>query len=223
MDHKNDYLRLLLEREAPPEDKFCCLCGAHSVVYRCHGCLGEPIFCAKCCRNEHRRLPFHKIRKWNGDFFEDVSLAKIDLEIHLGHGGCPCPVLDDIYQWEDTDEPIYDASDDCTPITELPFLHKKECMTVVDESGVHSVMIRFCKCPNSQTPDKQLFELGMFPASFTRPKTAFTFPVLNSFLLDNLECGTSAMNYYSKLRRMTSSVFPHLVPVGHIYRKGKAN
>ncbi|KAG1791164.1 uncharacterized protein HD556DRAFT_1433031 [Suillus plorans] len=85
-------------------------------------------------------------------------------------------------------------------------------MTVVDESGVHSVMIRFCKCPNSRTPDKQLFELGMFPALFTRLKTVFTFPVLNSFLLDNLECGTSVMNYYSKLRRMTSSVFPHLVP-----------
>ncbi|KAG1717571.1 hypothetical protein EDB19DRAFT_1653013, partial [Suillus lakei] len=32
------------------------------------------------------------------------------------------------------------------------------------------------------------------------------------FLLDNLECGTSAMNYYNKLRRMTTSVFPHLVP-----------
>ena len=41
----------------------------------------------------------------------------------------------------------------------------------------------------------------------------FTFRVLNDFLMDNLECGTSAMNYYSKLRRMTSSMFPHLVLV----------
>jgi hypothetical protein len=37
--------------------------------------------------------------------------------------------------------------------------------------------------------------------------------VLNDFLLDNLECSTSAMNYYSKLRWMTSSMFPHLVLV----------
>src|SRR5258708_29918577 len=59
----------------------------------------------------------------------------------------------------------------------------------------------------------QLFQAGLFPASFTRPKTAFTFRVLDDFLLDNLECGTSAMNYYSKLRQMTSSMFPHLVPV----------
>ncbi|KAG1732333.1 hypothetical protein EDB19DRAFT_1896758 [Suillus lakei] len=58
----------------------------------------------------------------------------------------------------------------------------------------------------------QLFQAGLFPASFTRPKTAFTFTVLDDFLLDNLECGTSAMNYYSKIRRLTSSIFPLMVP-----------
>ncbi|KIK72283.1 hypothetical protein PAXRUDRAFT_93850, partial [Paxillus rubicundulus Ve08.2h10] len=26
------------------------------------------------------------------------------------------------------------------------------------------------------------------------------------------ECGTAAMNYFSKLKRITSNVFPHLVP-----------
>jgi hypothetical protein len=59
----------------------------------------------------------------------------------------------------------------------------------------------------------QLFQAGLFPASFTRPKTAFTFAVLDDFLLDNLECGTSAMNYYSKIHRLTSSIFPLMVPV----------
>ncbi|KAI6146186.1 hypothetical protein BKA82DRAFT_165012 [Pisolithus tinctorius] len=44
---------------------------------------------------------------------------------------------------------------------------------------------------------------------FEKPSTAFTFAVLDDFLRDNLECGTSGMNYYSKI---TSSVFPHLVP-----------
>ncbi|KIN95757.1 hypothetical protein M404DRAFT_165012, partial [Pisolithus tinctorius Marx 270] len=47
---------------------------------------------------------------------------------------------------------------------------------------------------------------------FEKPSTAFTFAVLDDFLRDNLECGTSGMNYYSKLRWITSSVFPHLVP-----------
>ncbi|KAG2068925.1 hypothetical protein BDR04DRAFT_1129056 [Suillus decipiens] len=44
-----------------------------------------------------------------------------------------------------------------------------------------------------------MFQHGFFPASFNRPKTTFTFRVLDDFLLGNLECGTSAMNYYSKL------------------------
>ncbi|KAG2115292.1 uncharacterized protein F5147DRAFT_569296 [Suillus discolor] len=83
---------------------------------------------------------------------------------------------------------------------------------VVDTSGLHSMMIRFCQCAGALSPDMQLFETSLFPASFTSPKIAFTFAVLDNFLLDNHECGTSAMNYYSKLRRITSSVFPHLVP-----------
>ncbi|KAG2347668.1 hypothetical protein BDR05DRAFT_876613 [Suillus weaverae] len=87
---------------------------------------------------------------------------------------------------------------------------------VVDTSGLHSLMIRFCWCTNALSPDMQLFKMGLFPVSFTSPKTAFTFAVLDDFLLDNLECGTSAMNYYSKLRRITSSVFPHLVPVSAV-------
>lgn len=182
-------------------------------MYRCFDCLSEPLFCAKCCRNDHWRLPFHKISKWNRDFFEDTSMTRLGLEIYLGHEGLPCLVLGNMQEWEDTNEPIYELPNDLTTITELPIWNGRDCTTVVDKSGVHSLVIRFCQCPNSCTPDKQLFEAGMFLASFTQPKTAFTFPVLDGFLLDNLECGTSALNYYSKLRRMTSSIFPHLVPV----------
>ncbi|KAG0692326.1 hypothetical protein DFH29DRAFT_882655 [Suillus ampliporus] len=92
---------------------------------------------------------------------------------------------------------------------DFPAVGKTQIM-VVDTSGVHTISIR---------PDKQLFEMGLFPASFTRPKTAFTFGLLDDFILDNLECGTSAMNYYSKLQRITSSVFPHLVPLMRVARQ----
>ncbi|KAG1894278.1 uncharacterized protein F5891DRAFT_930051, partial [Suillus fuscotomentosus] len=59
--------------------------------YRCHDCLGKPLFCLKCCRDEHWRLPFHKIGNWNGGFFEETSLTKMGMEIYLGHQGKPCP------------------------------------------------------------------------------------------------------------------------------------
>ncbi|KAG1805128.1 hypothetical protein EV424DRAFT_1474414 [Suillus variegatus] len=84
--------------------------------------------------------------------------------------------------------------------------------TIVDKSGVHTHMVKYCTCPAATAADIQLFKMGLFPVSFLEPKTAFTFDVLNDFLLDNLECRTSAMNYYSKLRRMTTTIFLHLVP-----------
>ncbi|KAL4062076.1 hypothetical protein V8B97DRAFT_2026929 [Scleroderma yunnanense] len=53
---------------------------------------------------------------------------------------------------------------------------------------------------------------GLFPATTKQPRTTFTFHILDDFIRDNVECGTSAMNYYSKLWRITSNGFPHLVP-----------
>ncbi|KAG1844901.1 hypothetical protein C8R48DRAFT_678323 [Suillus tomentosus] len=151
-------------------------------------------------------MPFHRIGQWTGGFFEDTSLTKIGFEIHLGHAGQPCPGLTD--EWCDTD----DEGDQFTDSPWIPLVNDPRMTMVVDTSGLHSMMIRFCQCAGALSLDMQLFETGLFPASFTSPKTAFTFAVLDDFLLDNLECGTSAMNYYSKLRRITSSVFPHLVP-----------
>ncbi|KAG1837769.1 hypothetical protein F4604DRAFT_1692091 [Suillus subluteus] len=84
----------------------------------------------------------------------------------------------------------------------VPLVNDPRTTTVVDTSGIHSLMIRFCWCASALGPDMQLFEIGLFPASFTSPKTVFTFAVLDDFLLDNLECGMSAMNYYSKLREL---------------------
>ncbi|KAG1776260.1 hypothetical protein EV702DRAFT_1179917 [Suillus placidus] len=138
-------------------------------------------------------MPFHRISQWTGGFFEDTSLTKIGLEIHLGHQGKPCP---------EVTEESYDTDDEGDYFTEdpwVPLVNDPQTTMVVDTSGLHSLMIRFCRCTNALSPDMQLFEMGLFPASFTSPKTAFTFAVLDDFLLDNMECGTSAMNYYSKL------------------------
>jgi hypothetical protein len=112
------------------------------------------------------------------------------------------------------DEPEDRLQPEDLPFASGPkFQPKENTMVIVDKSGVHRLEVRCCDCPNAMSPDIQMFRHEFFPASFNRPKTMFTFSVLDDFLLDNLECGTSAMNYYSKLRRMTSSMFPHLVPV----------
>ncbi|KAG2127671.1 hypothetical protein DEU56DRAFT_758558 [Suillus clintonianus] len=160
----------------------------------------------------------HSIASVNGpDHFFKTSLTKVGLHIHLAHDGTPCPsstnYSSDFFQWSDTDADNNIDND----YPEGPFFQPVRdpdhpAITVVDKSGVHSLSIWYSHCPSALSQDMQLFQAGLFLASFTRPKTAFTFAVLDDFLLDNLECRTSAMNYYSKICRLTSSIFPLMVP-----------
>ncbi|KAG9309017.1 hypothetical protein JVU11DRAFT_11133 [Chiua virens] len=84
-------------------------------------------------------------------------------------------------------------------------------MTIIDVSGVHCRKIHYCLCPNSKPFHLQLLYMNLFSCTLESPRTAFTFAVLDDFIRDNLECGTSAHNYYNKLCRITSNAWPHLV------------
>ncbi|KAG2057442.1 hypothetical protein BDR06DRAFT_980855 [Suillus hirtellus] len=210
-----DYINLLMIQETPPLDWLYEVFKKDG-VYKCHGCFNEPLFCTECCRTQHQRHPFHHISQWTGSFFQETSLMKVGLHIHLAHDGTPCPssteYSSDLFEWSDTDEHI--DHNDYPEGTSIPLVADSDhpATTIVDKSGVHSISIWYCHCPGALNLDMQLFQAGLFPASFTRPKTAFTFSMLDNFLLDNLECGTSAMNYHSKIRRLTSSIFPLMVP-----------
>ncbi|KAI6032483.1 hypothetical protein EDC04DRAFT_2551334, partial [Pisolithus marmoratus] len=59
--------------------------------YRCPDCMHQPLFCTDCCQIMHKANPFHRIQQWTGDFFEDSALHMSGLQLHLGHGGAPCP------------------------------------------------------------------------------------------------------------------------------------
>ncbi|KAI6027080.1 hypothetical protein EDC04DRAFT_2869194 [Pisolithus marmoratus] len=88
-------------------------------------------------------------------------------------------------------------------------------MTIVHTEGIFTHKISWCSCPGSDPIDWHLSLLReqLFPASMSKPKTAFTFDVLNHFLIDALECKTSAMSFYQKLKRFTNNAFPDRVPV----------
>ncbi|KAI6017514.1 hypothetical protein EDC04DRAFT_2608003 [Pisolithus marmoratus] len=88
--------------------------------------------------------------------------------------------------WEDAEDILLNL--------QLPIGSKY--LTIVDVTGIHYMLL----CAK------------LWPSTFQQPRTAFTFAVLDDFLRDNLECGTSAMNYFSKLWQITSRLFPHLVP-----------
>ncbi|EGN91642.1 hypothetical protein SERLA73DRAFT_128099 [Serpula lacrymans var. lacrymans S7.3] len=85
-------------------------------------------------------------------------------------------------------------------------------MLLVDRSGVHHPPVKWCSCLNAACSDVQLLSNGLYPASQKKPQTAFTFALLDDFLINNKECKTPAMTFYSKIQRVTNSAFPHKVP-----------
>ena len=86
-------------------------------------------------------------------------------------------------------------------------------ISVVHQSGVFDMEILYCICANAADGHEQLIHSGLFPSSYKQIETTFTFSVLDDFLTDNLECKTTAQQYYSKLQSMTKPMFPGSVPV----------
>lgn len=190
------------------------------------------MFCTGCIRDQHARLPFHRVEQWTGEFFEASWLCRAGVMIHLGHGGSKCPIdaptineesrpsslfqtsqSEDEWEADDSDDDADVRLSEFPPVGDMYDSKGRSLMIIVDRSGLHSMAVCECHCPNAQTLDIQLFDMGLFPASYTRIRTIFTFKVLDDFLLDNLECKTSCLNYFTKLRRVTCSAFPHTVPV----------
>ncbi|KAG2112799.1 hypothetical protein BD769DRAFT_1630137 [Suillus cothurnatus] len=99
--------------------------------------------------------------------------------------------------------------DDVTEAGSLP--HNTTPITVVHSSGVFTHVVSWCGCLGSNPWHLQLLRAGLFPASSTWPRTAFTFEVLDHFLIDALECKTLARSFYEKLMRLTNNAFPDTV------------
>jgi hypothetical protein len=86
-------------------------------------------------------------------------------------------------------------------------------LTIVDFQGVFDMEVLFYARSNSQSMEEQLLRTSLFPATFKQIETVFSFSVLDDFLVDNLECKTTAQQYFSKLQSMTSTMFPDYVAV----------
>ena len=64
----------------------------------------------------------------------------------------------------------------------------------------------------------QLLQARLYPASTACPRTAFTFRVLDDFLVSNKVSGCPAQSYYEHIRRVSDSAFPDKVPVSGMKR-----
>lgn len=214
---RDRYISEILDLEQPPADQLCLRCQSQQGRFRCKECSSQALLCRNCCFIVHRNMPLHRIEKWAGQFFDATSLNKEGFVLYLGHGGEPCPENHTEGSRRGTQAGSSDEGEgdsDGVPLAGWE-KHDKQCLVIVDISGVHQLRIGWCQCQTAVEPHIQLLRNRFFPASIKRPSTAFTFSLLDHFHIDSVECKTSALSFFSKLRRLTNSSSPHSVPVCH--------
>ncbi|KAJ7018777.1 hypothetical protein C8F04DRAFT_976706 [Mycena alexandri] len=210
-DHRAEYLKRIVNLEAfPMPGPLCKRCNKAPGLFRCDHCTGRSIWCESCCVMIHQTSPFHYPKKWNGKCFKKVDLDTLGLTLFLGHGGDPCPLLLVVHTVP-LDDPETDGWED-----EIRTGFIGDRMQFVDTTGIFSRRIRWCRCAdehgNVVHPDLQLLDACIYPATSDRPTTAFTFNVLDEFMVDALECKTAAFTFVAKLRRLTNPLFPSSTP-----------
>ena len=67
-------------------------------------------------------------------------------------------------------------------------------LTVVDTNGWHKLRVRFCSCIPEQY--RQLLRMRWYPASFDRPRTAFTFNLLETYHKVTLQGKLNLYDFY---------------------------
>ncbi len=190
VDERHVLLDRLLLFDARNMDRPCGECGSNPGLIRCSDCFNSSVFCSDCIIKTHVHLPFHKVEKWNGKFFQKSSLHALRYIICLGHEGQPCP--------HTHTSPGFDTT-----------------MVLIHINGIFTHRILWCACPNVSEHYLQLFEAGLFASSFKQPQTAFTSQVLDYYFIDSLECKTAAMSFWQKLTRLTDNTFPLDVKVSN--------
>ena len=137
--------------------------------------------------------------------------------LHLGHGGlcCPANFTPSATGLETAEDGKRDEVDEV--LLEAWEPRDTRTLVIIDISGVYQLIVSWCCCPDAPDHATQLFQHRLFPASTSRPSTAFTFAVLEYFHVDAVECKTSAFNFSNKLRRLTDFSSPQSVPVSEIH------
>ncbi|KAG1759239.1 hypothetical protein EDD22DRAFT_981115 [Suillus occidentalis] len=212
---RDEYISVLLGLEQQINNGQCEDCGGGEGLIRCLSCSGEHAWCSSCAVKAHQHNPFHNLQLWNGKFYQSTTLRDQGYIVYLGHGGRPCPH----FQQQSNPPPWSDlgAMEDVFGHGEGDTIYETQLglsnLVIVHSTGVYSHRVSWCQCPGAEMDRHlHLLKARLFPASITRPQSAFTFDVLDNFLIDALECKTSAMSFYQKLRRFTNNAFPHKIP-----------
>ncbi|KAG1884133.1 hypothetical protein F4604DRAFT_1677272 [Suillus subluteus] len=129
---------------------------------------------------------------WTGNYFQHGGLRDLGLHVQLGHPtGVRC----------------------CNPSTAF-----QDDFTVLDTTGIHSIMLDFCNCKTAQTHATQLLHAHWYPATVKNPCTAATFHVLDHFQMYTFESKGSVFEYYQSLACLMDNIRRHQTKVGRPVR-----
>ncbi|KAJ3717891.1 hypothetical protein C8R42DRAFT_644500 [Lentinula raphanica] len=137
--HADDYLAEMIRNESRGDSdvETCCVCQRegeeHTPLFRCMECFAEDLVCEECCKSKHEDKPLDIVERWNGKFFERISLRDIGVTIQLGHQlGQLC----------------------INPRVVRDF-------TVIHTNGIHTVDLSYCNCPNRASAEKLTDNTGV--------------------------------------------------------------
>lgn len=84
-------MRLLSHKIGPDIGQKCQRCWVGNAIWRCLNCIGNEVLCVLCLQEDHLKLPFHRVERWNGRFFSVGALWQVGVKLYTGHQGRPCP------------------------------------------------------------------------------------------------------------------------------------
>ncbi|KAJ7127333.1 hypothetical protein C8R43DRAFT_1134828 [Mycena crocata] len=160
----------------------CGRCKAANPFFRCarQTCMGPAMYCEVCIAAMHAQLPTHMIERWNGVFFEPLTLNDLTIEarIQLGHApGSFCPRASPAHR----------------------------DFVIIDILGIHVVKLSFCGCDSTVEHRQQLMRACLWPATSLNPQTAATFNVIRLFETQNCLGKISAYNFVRSLEMLTNN------------------
>ncbi len=131
-------------------------------------------------------------------FFEQREICRLskDYAIHLGHAGKKCP------------KPLGNPWG----------------FTITDENGVHGTRVQYCGCPvvgkdgkagEPKEKWRQLFDARIFPGTFAKTRTAYTFGVLRAFEIHSAASKKNAKDFVKALNQMSNRAYPEDNPVSY--------
>ena len=87
VDRIDSLLESLLSQEPLKEsDKQCLHCNeGFSAVWRCKDCSLATPTCWRCMRTSHQQNPFHRIERWNDNFFRPAELWEVGTYLLVRH------------------------------------------------------------------------------------------------------------------------------------------